>query len=221
MEKKKQFAVLGLGRFGQSAAITLEKMGYEVLGVDMDEHVIRNMAGVLSHVVSIDVRDAVAMDQIGIENFDTVIIASKNPEASLMATMLCSERNIEEIVVKAIDERHAEMAKRLGATKVVFSERDMARRTAMQLASLNVTDYMDIDASIQILAFEVPPKLFGQNLLEANLRMKYNVNVIAIIRNGETMITPPPSYVFSEGDKIYIIGSYEALSGFEQDFMGW
>ncbi|HCB93694.1 MAG TPA: hypothetical protein DEP57_07780 [Selenomonas sp.] len=217
MDKKKQFAVLGLGRFGQSAAATLEKMGYEVLGVDMDEHVVRNMAGVLSHVVSFDIRDANALDQIGIANFDTVIITSKNLEASLMATMLCSERNVGEIVVKAIDERHAEMSKRLGATKIVFSERDMARRTAMQLASLKVTDYMDIDASIQILAFDVPPKLMGQNLLESNLRSEYNVNVVAIISNGETMITPPPKYVFSGGDKVYIIGSYEALSRFEQE----
>ena len=183
MDKKKQFAVLGLGRFGQSAAATLEKMGYEVLGVDMDEHVVRNMAGVLSHVVSFDIRDANALDQIGIANFDTVIITSKNLEASLMATMLCSERNVGEIVVKAIDE----------------------------------TDYMDIDASIQILAFDVPPKLMGQNLLESNLRSEYNVNVVAIISNGETMITPPPKYVFSGGDKVYIIGSYEALSRFEQE----
>ncbi len=217
MEKKKQFAVLGLGRFGRSAAITLEKMGFEVLGVDMNEDVIRNMAGALSHVVSFDIRDARALDQVGIANFDTVIISSKNLEASLMATMLCSERNIGEIVVKAVDEKHAEMSKRLGATKIVFSERDMARRTAMQLASLKVTDYMDIDSSIQILSFDAPSGLWGQNLLEANLRMKHNVNVIAIIRNGETIITPPPTYVFSKGDRIYVIGSHEVLVKFEQN----
>ncbi len=217
MEKKKQFAVLGLGRFGRSAAITLEKMGFEVLGVDMNEDVIRNMAGLLSHVVSFDIRDARALDQVGIANFDTVIISSKNLEASLMATMLCSERKIGEIVVKAVDERHAEMSKRLGATKIVFSERDMARRTAMQLASLKVTDYMDIDASIQILSFDAPSGLWGQNLLEANLRMKHNVNVIAIIRNGDTIITPPPTFVFSKGDRIYVIGSHEVLVKFEQN----
>ena len=92
MAGKRQFAVLGLGRFGISAAQTLEEMGYEVLGVDMDENLVSSLAESLSQVVSFDMRDARAMDQVGIGSFDTVIIASKNLEASLMATMLCKER---------------------------------------------------------------------------------------------------------------------------------
>ena len=129
---QKQFAILGLGRFGKNVALTLEEMGYEVLGVDKDETIVADLAEHLTRVVSFDIRDARALDQVGIANFDTVVIASKNLESSLMATMLCKERNISEIVVKAIDERHAKMAERLGATKIIFSERDMARRVAMR-----------------------------------------------------------------------------------------
>ena len=129
MRNKRQFAVLGLGRFGVSAAMTLENMGYEVLAVDMDTNLVSSLTEKLSQVVSFDMRDARAMDQAGIGSFDTVIIATKNLEASLMAAMLCKERQVPEIVVNAFDERHAEMARRLGATKIIFSERDMARRT--------------------------------------------------------------------------------------------
>lgn len=37
MKNKKQYAVIGLGRFGTSATITLHKMGYEVLAIDSRE----------------------------------------------------------------------------------------------------------------------------------------------------------------------------------------
>ena len=216
MPNKKQFAILGLGRFGSNVALTLEKMGYEVLAVDKDENVVEDMSENLMHVVNFDIRDARALDQVGISNFDTVVIGASNLEASLMATMLCAERNISEIVVKAIDERHAEMAKKLGATKIIFSERDMARRVAMLLVSKNAVDYIEIAANINVLSLDAPKKIIGKNLIESNLRSAYNVNIIAIIRNNRTIVTPPPSHIFATGDKIFVIGTQAALSKFEQ-----
>ena len=216
MEKKKQFAVLGLGRFGISAALTLEEMGYEVLGVDMDAGRLAEYSDSLSQAVAFDMRDARAMDQAGIGEFDTVIISSKNLEANLMAVMLCKERNVPEIVVKAIDERHAEMARRLGATKVVFSERDMARRTVMHLVSDNAVDYIDIAGSIKIINVDVPKYLLGKNLIEADLRKRFNVSVIAVRHGGESKVNPDPNYRFAPGDDIFLIGTEGALAEFER-----
>ncbi len=216
MAKGKQFAVLGLGRFGRNVALTLETMGYDVLGVDKDESIVEDLAEDLTHVVSFDIRDERALMQAGIANCDTVVIASANLEASLMATMLCKEMDISEIVVKAVDERHAGMARRLGATQVIFSERDTARRLAMHLVSDNAVDYIDIAANIKVLSLKTPKSIVGKNLIESNLRATYNVNVIAIIRKGTTIVTPPPTYVFEEGDKIFLLGSPAALTKFEE-----
>ncbi|MBR5913999.1 MAG: TrkA family potassium uptake protein [Selenomonadaceae bacterium] len=218
MAKKKQFAVLGLGRFGRNVALTLETMGYDVLGVDKDESIVEDLAEDLTHVVSFDIRDERALTQAGIANCDTVIIASANLEASLMATMLCKEMDIAEIIVKAIDERHAGMARRLGATQVIFSERDTARRLAMHLVSNNAVDYIEIAGNIKVLSLIAPKSIVGKNLIQANLRAAYNVNVIAIIHNRETIVTPPPTYVFEEGDKIFLVGTPAALKKFEQSF---
>ena len=216
---KKNFAVFGLGRFGKSVALTLEQMGYNVLGVDRDETIAESLTESLTQVVSFDFRDAKALHEAGIEDFDAVIIASKNLEASLMATMLCKEMNVPEIVVKAIDERHAEMAKRLGATKIIFSERDMARRVALQLASDNAVDYMEIDANIKVLSLPAPKNLIGKNLIESNLRADYGVNIIAIIHDGKTTVTPPPNHVFTAGDTIFVIGTPAALAEFERSIV--
>lgn len=215
----KNFAVFGLGRFGRSVALTLEEMGYNVLGVDRDETITASLTETLTRVVSFDARDAKALREAGIADFDAVVIASKNLESSLMATMLCKEMGVPEIVIKAIDERHAEMAKRLGATKVIFSERDTARRLALSLISDNAVDYMEIDANIKVLSLPAPKNLIGKNLIEANLRAAYDVNIIAIIRGNETIVTPPPNHVFAEGDKIFVTGTPVALAEFERNMI--
>ena len=214
---RKNFAVLGLGRFGKSIALELDQMGFDVLAVDKDEAIAASMVDYLTNVVSFDMRDSRAMEQAGIAEMDTVIITSKNLEASLMATMLCKKFNVKEIVVKAIDERHAEMAKSLGATKMVFSERDMARNVAMSLVSPNAINYVDIDVNINILSLDVPEKIIGKNLIQANLRADYNVNIIAIVCNGETIVTPPPTRIFTKDDKIFVIGTPAALVNFENN----
>ena len=214
---RKNFAVLGLGRFGKSIALELDQMGFDVLAVDKDEAIAASMVDYLTNVVSFDMRDSRAMEQAGIAEMDTVIITSKNLEASLMATMLCKKFNVKEIVVKAIDERHAEMAKSLGATKMVFSERDMARNVAMSLVSPNAINYVDIDININILSLDVPEKIVGKNLIQANLRADYNVNIIAIVCNGETIVTPPPTRIFTKDDKIFVIGTPAALVNFENN----
>lgn len=214
---KRNFAVFGLGRFGLNVALTLEEMGFDVLGVDKDENVVANVSERLTRVVSFDIRDVRALKEVGIENFDTVVIASKNLESSLMATMLCNEMNVPEIVVKAIDERHAKMAEQLGATQVIFSERDTARRVAINLVSTNSVDFISVDVDINILSLNVPPQLIGKNLIESNLRAAYNVNLVAIAaKTGEKIVTPPPQRKFVEGDKLFVIGTAAALSNFER-----
>ena len=215
--EKKNFAVLGLGRFGRNVALTLEQMGYNVLGVDKDENVAEEMAESLTKVVSFDIRDSHSLKEVGIADFDVVVIASKSLEASLMATMLCKELDVEEIVVKAIDERHAVMAERLGATKIIFSERDTARRLARNLVLGNAADLLEIDKNMGILSINMPRKLLGKNLIETNFRAEYNVNVIAIKNGDETIIPPPPTRKFQKDDKIFVIGTSETLPKFERE----
>lgn len=217
MAEKKKFAVFGLGRFGKNIALTLTEMGHDVLGVDKDENISESLAEKLAQVVSFDIRDPRALEQVGISNFDTVVIASANLESSLMAVMLCKEKNISEIVVKAIDERHAEMAKKLGADKIIFSERDMARQVAFNLATPHAVNAVNIDADIHILSLEVPPKIIGKNLIQANLRADYGINIVAIVRNNESVVTPPPDFTFTKGDKIFLVGEPASLANFEND----
>ncbi|MBQ1335723.1 MAG: TrkA family potassium uptake protein, partial [Selenomonadaceae bacterium] len=154
-----------------------------------------------------------------IASFDAAIIASGNLEASLMATMLCKEMNLSEIIVKAIDERHAEMARRLGATEVIFSERDTARRVAFRLVSPHMVDYIEIAKDIQIMGIDMPRRLVGKNLIESELRSLYQLNLIALIHEGKTIVSPSPNQVFAADDRMFLIGTPETFARFEREMM--
>ena len=214
--EKKNFAVFGLGRFGRNVALTLAELGYDVLGVDKDENITAEIAQSLTNVVSFDIRDINALKEVGISDFDVVVIASKSLEASLMATMLCREFNVKKIIVKAIDERHAKMARKLGATEVIFSERDTARRLARKLVSKNSSDLKEIDRNIGVLSLKVPKRFVGKNLIESNLRGEYNVILIAIKSGDKTIVTPPNEHVFGASERIFLVGTSDALINFER-----
>ena len=109
------------------------------------------------------------------------------------------------------------MAKKLGATEIIFSERDTARRLARRLASEYLSDLKEIDDNINVLSLKVPKKFVGKNLIDAKLHGEHNVNVIAIKSGEETFIAPPPNYVLGAGEKIFVVGTSDSLINFERN----
>lgn len=212
--KKQQFIVLGLGKFGISLARTLHDLGHMVLCVDRDEATVQRMSETVPHVMQLDVRDAGALKEIDIAQFDAAVIAVGDLESSLMCTMLCQEMGIKRIIVKAINERHGRMAEKLGATLLVFSERDTGRQIAHRLALSHALNYIELDDNIHIVTLQVPNSFLGKNLIEINLRENYNLNVIAVRSQDRTTLPPDPHYAFKKDDQFIVIGRQEDIAKF-------
>lgn len=108
----KQFAVLGLGSFGSSVALTLENMGCDVLVVDESYEKVQEISDKVSYAVKADVSEPDALQALGGRNLDGVVVAiSESLEASIMATMLCKEMGIPLVVAKAKDKLQARSCK--------------------------------------------------------------------------------------------------------------
>ncbi len=212
--RNRQFVVLGLGRFGRSVAMSLHEMGYMVLGIDRDPALVQSVSNHLTNVLQLDIRDADAMAEIDLGQFDAAVIAVKDLESSLMSTMICREAGIPDVLVKAIDERHGRMAKKMGACHVIFSERDTGRRTAHKLAYHNVLEYVELE-DIQLIELKVPRTYVGKNLIELDLRKNQHLNVAAVRRNGEIQIPPDPTRPFEEGDQLVLLGRKESIEQFQ------
>jgi trk system potassium uptake protein len=212
----KQFAVIGLGRFGASLARALAEGGHDVLGVDILEERIRPLTHVLTHVVQADVTDEEVLRSLGIRNFDVCVVTiSSNIQNSILATLMIKEQGVPMVVAKARDDQHGKVLLKIGADRVVFPERDMGIRLAHNLVAGSVLDYIELSPDNSIAEVLAGDRLVGKNLRQLDLRARYGVNVMAIKKGSKINVSPKADDVVSEGDVIVVIGPNESIRRLE------
>ena len=217
MVDSKQFAVIGLGMFGKSVASALNEMGYEVLAIDADEEKVQDFSNVIPHVVQADTTDINSLKALGIRNFDVVIVAiGQNLQANILTTLLLNELGVANVVSKAQSEIHGKMLLKLGAARVVYPERDMGVRLAHSLVSSNVLEYIQLSPDLSIVEVSAPGSIVGKTLVEANLRARFEINVVAIKHGGELFVPPNPEKAINAGDTLFVVGRNKGVQAFEE-----
>jgi len=216
---KKQFAVIGLGRFGSNLAGYLAKMGYEVLAVDENEERVQAVAHSVTHAVSANSTDEEAMRALGIRNFDVVVVAiGQDIQSSILTTLILKDLGVPSIIVKAQNELHGKVLHKIGADKVVFPERDMGLRVAHHLISPNILEHIELSPEYSIVEMKAPRVMVGRNLKELDIRAKYNCNVLAVKRDGQMNITPRADEPIEAEDVLVIVGRNDQLTKMEQAY---
>lgn len=217
MKINKQFAVIGLGRFGTSVASALYNLGYEVLAIDADEERIQKFSEEVTHVVQADTTDENSLKALGIRNFDVVVVAiGEDIQANVLTTLLLKDLGVKYIVAKARNELHGKMLAKIGADRVVYPERDMGQRVAHNLVSTNVLEYIELSPVLSIVEITTPKALVGKSLAETNLRAKYEVNVVAIKRGEELIVPPLPDEKIKPGDILIFVGHTKGIQKLEE-----
>lgn len=212
---KQEYAVIGLGRFGLSIVNTLTEAGNEVLAIDIDEKRINEVEGIVTQAIIADSMEEEALKEIGIRNFDTVIVAIGNDiQASILTVLVLKELGVKKVVAKALSKRHGEVLSKIGADWVIFPEWDMGERVAHQLMQPNVLNFIELAKDYNIEEIKVPARMAGKSLTELNIRAKYKLNVIAIKNQGNIRISPLPNEVIKEEDVLVMIGKKEDLHRF-------
>lgn len=213
----KQFAVIGLGRFGSSVARTLYEMDFEVMGIDENEDRINEIIQYVTHAVVADSTDEMALKEIGVRNFDVVVVAiGADIQASILTVLILKEMGVKKIVAKAQNERHGQVLYKVGADRVVFPERDMGVRVAHNLISANVLDFIELAEDYSVAEVVVSQHMVGNTLRQLDVRAKFGVNVIAI-KSGENFnIAPGPDEIIKERDVLVVIGHNMDLKDFEE-----
>jgi len=208
------FAVLGLGRFGQSVAETLSKsIGCSVLVLDNDEVKVQEMAKKVDAAVIADVTKQEDLKSAGISaDFDTVIVAiGSNIESSIMATLALKEMGITRIIAKARTEEHAKILKKLGAARVVIPEKELGERIANDVLQKKTLEYMEINTNFRVEEIEILNEWENHSLKELNFRMVYRLNLIAIKRNLQVDASITSDTKFIKGDMAIVAGANEDI----------
>ena len=212
----KSFAVIGCGRFGSSIAKTLFDIGNEVLAVDKNPELVKEISEHVTYAVEADVMDESVLKELGLSNFDVVIVSiGSSLEASIMATLIVKEFGVKKVVAKAQSELHGKLLAKIGADKVVFPERDMGVRVAHNLTSNNILDYIELSPDFSILEIAAIKSWYNKSLEELKFRNRYGVNVIAIKDKNNISISLDSEQIVREGNILVIIGTTEDVKKIE------
>lgn len=216
---RRTFAVIGLGRFGSAMATTLRELGQDVIGVDSSEERVTEMADLLSNAVALDATDDRALRAIGIHEVDVAVISiGENIESSLLVVMQVKDLGVKTIIAKAVTPLHGRILQRLGVTRVVYPEREMAMRIAHSLVVPNVLDYIELSRDFSIVELPAPRDFIGKTLKQLELRPRYGLTLIAIKRktptgDGEiTNVAPAADETILDGDILSLLGDNDRLS---------
>lgn len=213
---KKQFVVIGCGRFGTSIALKLMSMGADVLVVDRNEDIIQGLSGKVTHAVQTDATDEGAIRSLGIRNFDTAIVCiGEDIQSSILVTMLVKELGIRFIVAKAQSETHAKVLYKIGADRVVFAEREMGIRVAKSLMSSNVLDFIELAPEYSVVEIAPLADWVGKTLVALEIRARYGINVMAIKRGMSINITVAADDLIRSGDILVVIGHNDDIAKLE------
>ena len=210
----KTYLVIGVGRFGESLALTLSDLGNEVIVIDKDAETINKIASFVTHAVCADIMNPDIYEELGLANVDTAIVAmGSNLEGSVLATLSLKELGVKHVVCKARTALQSNVLKRLGADEVVIPELDMGRKLAYNLVTNKVVDFFNIAGDYSIIEMYTPESWLNQTILELDVRAKYGVSILGIVKlNGEFIGNPEPNLILSEKDKLVLLGTAEEFS---------
>lgn len=210
----KRFAVIGLGKFGFHAAKALFEDGNEVVAIDIDKGRVQAISSYSTEAVVLNATDKDALKSLGLENMDGVIVSTGTKIGiSILICLYLQEIGVKKILAKALDEDHAKILKRVGATEIIHPERDMALRVSSSLSRPNILDFIPLADEFDLVQVGPPRAFVGKSLKELNLRAKYNVHVIAIkeLVPENFLLVPPASFVIKDSDILIMLGKSENI----------
>lgn len=211
---RKQFVVIGLGRFGTSVAKTLNVLGHDVLALDKNEYAVQVLMHDVTHAVQADARDEDTLRALGVRNFDVAIVAiGDDLEANILITLMLKEMGIPYVVAKAQSSLHGKVLEKIGADKVIYPEQDMGIRLANNLIRTNVMDFIELSLDYSIFEIIASAQFVNKTLGELDLRAVYKINVVAIRKSGnQIVIAPGANAVIEEKDVLVVVCNKKALS---------
>ncbi len=181
----KQFAVIGLGSFGRRMVEELSDITTEIIIVDKDADLVERFKDRVGSAYITDALNEEAVKRIIPPGIDAAIVdLGDSIEASILVTNYLKKVGVGDIIVKATSDAHGEVLRLLGADTVIFPDLEAARRLTPMLASSLLFNYMPISAGLVLAEVNLPERFAGLTLIEANLRQKYSVNVIAFRNEG-------------------------------------
>jgi len=210
-----KFAIIGLGSFGSYLARTLYDKGHEVMVIDKDKDKIEEAKDFSTQAVWMDSADKESLKALGVPDMDVVVVSlGPEMEPSILTVLYLHELGVSRIMAKALSSDHGKILEAIGATDVIYPERDMAIRLAQKLSSRNVLEYLPLAENISIQEIVPPESFIGKKLKDLNLTNRYHVQVIAIrqLVPEKLIFIPGADFVIKDSDVLVVMGEEDNIA---------
>ena len=207
-----QFAVIGLGRFGSAASLELVKLGHSVLGVDTNEKLVNKYADQLTHAVIADVTDRKAIEELGLDNYDVVLVAiGADLEASLLCVVHLKTAGVKKLWVKATSRTHHTILNKIGVDRIIHPEEEMGIRVAQALSYPMVNDYISLGNGQFVVEIHVGERLDRTSIGELLVESQEDIHILLIKRKAEMFFHPADGFELHTNDVVVLAGQLGAL----------
>lgn len=207
----RQFAVIGLGRFGSTASRELIKMGHTVLGIDINPRIVNRYADELTQAVIADVTDEDALNELGLDNYDVILVAiGSDFQASLLCVVHLQSLGIKQIWVKATSRAEHLILNKLGVARIVHPEEEMGVRIAQALSYPMVNDYIPLGNGEFVVEVSISPRLHDA-ALQSIVRKSEGVHILLVKRKMQIYVHPQPDFKLQHQDIVILAGQLAAL----------
>jgi trk system potassium uptake protein TrkA len=210
--KEKEFAIIGLGRFGSRLARRLEALGHRVLGIDNDQRVVKALADEITEAAILDAMDEDALRQVDITSFQTVVVSILGSfEANALITSSLKNLGIPHLIAVSNSDRHREILLRIGADRVILPDEESSYQLADELSTPGMLEALHLNRDYSLIEVKIPPGLIGKGIDETD---GHDVIILLILRGGELIVNPDPSTRFRPDDILVLIGEKRRLAEF-------
>jgi trk system potassium uptake protein TrkA len=216
---KKNFAVIGLGQFGSQVALTLEKLGQQVFAFDKDEEAVSQLKNYVTSITILDCSDKACLSESGISSCDVALVCIKTNTPDLFLTVLnLKEMGIPTIIARANSPEEGVILEKIGATRVIYPEKESAIRLANQITSSDILEFIEISPDYQVAEVPAPKEFISNTIEELNLRAKYKISILAIRRDDKVMVIPSADEKIKVEDILVIVGATSDIVDFSKKF---
>ncbi len=208
----KNVLLIGLGRFGTHIAMQLARLNHQIMAVDCNEERVNKVMPYVTNAQIGDSTDVDFLQSLGIGNFDVCIVAIGDSfQNSLETTSLLKELGAKLVVSRAEWDVQEKFLLRNGADDVVYPEKQVARWAAIRYTADHIRDYIQVDEVHAIFEVEVPENWIGRTVGELDVRKKYNINIMAVKKDGKVNMVVSPDTVMTDDVTLLVLGEYKQL----------
>ena len=202
----KSILLIGIGRFGHHIAKELSNLNVEILAIDTNEELLKEVSNYVTKTYIGDCKNIEFLKTIGVNTFDECIVAiGNNFQDSIETVLNLKELGARRIIARATQEAQEKVLDKLGVDLVVYPEKQMGKWTALRCGTNSIYDFMDLDDGYGVFEVTVPSNWVGKTIIDLDLRKKFNVSIIGVKVKGKTRVILGPNFTFRENENLIVV----------------